>query len=83
MQTSGFSLGLVMRRLLGVGTPRGFQGRVAALLLRILGLWRVITSAGRDAVTRSNGRDRPRPISTTSLWLLNCRLETGTCTTGC
>ena len=29
VHASGFNLGLVMRRLLGVGTPRGLQGRLA------------------------------------------------------
>jgi hypothetical protein len=27
IHASGFNLGLVMRQLLGVGRPRGFQGR--------------------------------------------------------
>jgi hypothetical protein len=29
IHAGGFNLGLVMRRLLGVGTPRGLQGRLA------------------------------------------------------
>ena len=32
VHASGFNLGLVMRRLIGVGTPRGLQGRLAALV---------------------------------------------------
>ena len=32
VHAGGFNLGLVMRALIGVGTPRGLQGRVAALL---------------------------------------------------
>jgi transposase len=36
VHASRFNLGLVMRRLIGVGTPRGLQGRLAALIaLRI------------------------------------------------
>ena len=27
----GFNLGLLMRQLIGVGTPRGLQGRVTAI----------------------------------------------------
>ena len=27
IHTSGFNLGLLMRQLIGVGTPRGLQGR--------------------------------------------------------
>jgi len=32
IHTAGFNLGLVMRRSIGVGTPRGLQGAVQALL---------------------------------------------------
>lgn len=31
IHAAGFNLGLLMRRLIGVGTPRGLQGRLAAL----------------------------------------------------
>ena len=43
IHASGFNLGLLMRHLIGVGTPRGLQGRlvaaVAALLVLIRLLW--------------------------------------------
>jgi hypothetical protein len=32
IHTGGFNLGLVMRHLTGVGTPRGLQGRIAAVI---------------------------------------------------
>ena len=32
LQAGAFNLGLLMRHLVGVGTPRGLQGRVASLL---------------------------------------------------
>ena len=32
IHAGGFNLGLVMRHLIGVGTPRGLQGRVAAVI---------------------------------------------------
>ena len=32
IHAGGFNLGLVMRHLIGIGTPRGLQGRVAALM---------------------------------------------------
>ena len=35
----GFNLGLFMRTLLGIGTPRGLQGRLAAVLVCIVALW--------------------------------------------
>jgi hypothetical protein len=38
-ETGGFNLGLLMRTLCGVGTPRSLQGRAAALLAI---LWRLI-----------------------------------------
>lgn len=34
----GFNLGLLMRSLLGVGTPRGLQGRLAALIAVVITL---------------------------------------------
>jgi hypothetical protein len=33
---SGFNLGLVMRHLIGLGTPRGLRGRVAAVIAALL-----------------------------------------------
>lgn len=38
IHAGGFNLGLIMRHLIGVGTPRGLQGRVAAVLATLLGL---------------------------------------------
>ena len=34
IHAGGFNLGLVMRQLIGVGTPRGLQGRLAAVIAR-------------------------------------------------
>jgi hypothetical protein len=42
IHTSGFNLGLLMRRLIGVGTSRGLQGRVHALLGLLLMLTRAL-----------------------------------------
>ena len=43
LQVCGLNLGLLMRQLLGVGTPRGLQGRayalVDALLLALRRFW--------------------------------------------
>ena len=38
IHTGGFNLGLVMRHLIGIGTPRGLQGRVAAVIAALLSL---------------------------------------------
>ena len=34
IQVSAFNLGMLMRQSLGVGTPRGLQGRICALMRR-------------------------------------------------
>src|ERR671910_3231561 len=36
IHSGGFNLGLLMRTLIGVGTPRGLQGRLAALIALVL-----------------------------------------------
>ena len=38
VQVCGFNLGLLMRQLMGVGTPRSLQGRAAALVAVLIGL---------------------------------------------
>jgi len=51
----GFNLGLLMRTLIGVGTPRGLQGRLAALLTLVMTLqtavvdvWRLVAAHSAD-----------------------------------
>ena len=39
VHTGAFNLGLLMRTLIGVGTPRGLQGRVVAVLTLVVALW--------------------------------------------
>jgi hypothetical protein len=67
IHVAGFNLGLIMRGLIGVGTPRGLHGRVAAVLavLRIL----------------MAGAMRGRLPSPTTL-VVNLSAA-ATCTTGC
>jgi transposase len=48
IHAGGFNLGLLMRRLIGVGTPRGLQGRLVAVLVALLTMIRTI----REAVIR-------------------------------
>ena len=49
IHVSGFNLGLVMRKLLGYGTPRGLRGRLSALLKSILGVLRdMVASLARN-----------------------------------
>jgi transposase len=53
IHTGGFNLGLLMRQLIGVGTPRGLQGRlvafVAALLVLARALWERLLCNGCPA----------------------------------
>jgi transposase len=42
IHAGGFNLGLLMRHLIGVGTPRGLQGRVAAVIATVLVLMGII-----------------------------------------
>lgn len=48
VHSGGFNLGLLMRTLIGVGTPRGLQGRLAALLVRIIVLWTHVIDLWRE-----------------------------------
>ena len=54
VHASGFNLGLVMRRLLGVGTLRGLQGRLTALITVLVGVCRAIAAVilARSAASR-------------------------------
>jgi hypothetical protein len=42
VHVGGFNLGLVMRKLLGKGTPRGLQGAAAALAALFVALWGIL-----------------------------------------
>jgi transposase len=64
IHAGGFNLGLLMRTLIGVGTPRGLQGRLATalatLLMRIRGLWAPMWRPARLArLTSPRGRRSP------------------------
>ena len=36
IHTGGFNLALLMRQLIGIGTPRGLQGRLTAVVIALL-----------------------------------------------
>jgi len=44
----GFNLGLLMRTLVGVGTPRGLQGRLAAVVAMMVALTTDLVARVRD-----------------------------------
>jgi len=48
IHTGGFNLGLLMRQLIGVGTPRGLQGRLVAVMVALVAL----IGSRRDRATR-------------------------------
>jgi transposase len=49
IHVGGFNLGLVMRQLIGVGTPRGLQGRLAATIAALVALWSLVNAHGTFA----------------------------------
>jgi transposase len=59
VHVGGFNLGLFMRTLFGVGTPRSLQGRLAAVLALIIGLWTHAVGLWRDRATPSAVRSVP------------------------
>jgi transposase len=51
IHAAGFNLGLVMRQLIGLGTPRGLQGRLAAVLALVIARWTRVIKLGSRATT--------------------------------
>jgi len=83
IHASGFNLGLVMRRLIGVGTPRGLQGRLAAAIGQLVAAWRTMAAVVGHPWALGRDGDRALGLIGVSVPLSGCWLETGTCTTGC
>src|SRR5438552_9274004 len=82
IHAGGFNLGLLIRSMLGVGTPRGLQGRLAALL----GTLCVLMSAASRSLTAISVRrlfaaTRGRLVAPTTLAVNSS--APATCTTGC
>ena len=61
IHAGGFNLALVMRQLIGVGTPRGLQGRRAALIAALIALWALVTE--RTTSTEAPPSDLPRSLT--------------------
>jgi len=82
IHAGGFNLGLVMRHLIGVGTPRGLQGRLAAVIATMLVL---LGSARRRFVVIRASCRRARgwyPSANTFFVFVNSS-AIETCTSGC
>ena len=83
IHAGGFNLGLVMRHLIGIGTPRGLQGRLAAVMAT---LWLLLGAARRESAAISASHRliaamRGRLMLPTTLAVNSS--ATATCTTGC
>jgi hypothetical protein len=83
VHASGFNLGLVMRRLIGVGTPRGLQGRLASLIAVLVSLWATTAVTLTTCWSRLRALDRSQAPRRASSPLLDRRLTIDTFTTGC
>ena len=83
IHTGGFNLGLLMRQLIGVGTPRGLQGRLSAVVAVFLALIRsllpLVTAHGRLVPYVSVLTRRPIPRSAA----LHVGVREPVFTTGC
>src|SRR5215207_8012418 len=55
IHAGGFNLGLIMRHLIGIGTPRGLQGRVATVIATVL----VLIGAIRRRIIAISASHRP------------------------
>ena len=49
LQVGGFNLSLVMRKLIGRGTPRGLQGLFSGVFSSLVMLWAIVSSVWRHA----------------------------------
>ena len=83
IHAGGFNLGLVMRHLIGIGTPRGLQGRLAALIATLSVLLRgarrrfVAISASHRLFAAIRGR-----FTSPTMFVVNSS-ATATYATGC
>jgi transposase len=78
----GFNLGLLMRTLVGVGTPRGLQGRMASVVAAIVAL--ITTIVDRRCARSDQSVDgRLRSVSPHRFELLPVSLSDAVLTTGC
>ena len=82
IHAGAFNLGLLIRATLGVGTPRGLQGRLAAVLAT---MWMLVRTTRRRVVAIGSSH---RLIAALRSWLpastpILLSSPAATCTTGC
>jgi len=83
VRAGAFNLGLWMRTLFGVGTPRSLQGRGVALGAMVMALWALVDDAIAaiwSAASRSHAIGLS--IARTPRHRIG-RMKIATCTTGC
>ena len=86
IHAGGFNLGLVMRHLIGVGTPRGLQGRLSAVLATLFAIFALANAARRHlaaTVTSQRLTSGMRGRSTSPIALVVNSSAMATCATGC
>jgi hypothetical protein len=83
IHAGGFNLGLLMRQLIGVGTPRGLQGRLAAILVALLTLIRRLSGAITSHRSPVRLFSRLEPLSIVSTPVAQIGARTLAFTTGC
>jgi Transposase DDE domain len=79
VHASAFNLGLWMRSLFGIGTPRTLQGRAIALGTLLSTAWTLVY----EAIAPRWDQEASPALAWQSSTVLFMRGENGTCTTGC
>jgi transposase len=82
LHLGAFNLGLMMRRLIGVGTPRGLQGRPAACLTWLVTLGAILAGALARWLTMNYLTARTVAVQGSNSRRYRA-LGIGTCTPGC
>ena len=82
IHAGGFNLGLLVRSILGVGTPRGLQGRLAAVMATVLGLIAVTPRRCTELGTFWRVMVAMRGLLTLNTTLAVNSSADATCTTG-
>jgi transposase len=77
------NLGLLMRKLFGVGTPKGLQGRVNAAFLRVTGIRQLLRTHWRQRVPNWDRILQLPLFQAAESHHSGSRLKMATCTTGC
>ena len=66
LHSGAFNLGLLIRQSLGVGTPRGLQGRLRALLSLLIRFWRLLPTLSMLPGHPNRPYTSPSPLGSTT-----------------